>query len=68
MNTTSIDNEIENIYSRFKSAGIELDKRKVRHKLYYLLGYKIPLNEAVRTVTMALRKDHNLPFEKWHSS
>lgn len=63
MNATSIDNEIENIYSRFKSAGIELDKSKVRDKLNYLLGYKIPLNDAVRTVTMALRKDHNLPFE-----
>lgn len=63
MNITWIDNEIENIYSRFKSAGIELDKSKIRDKLNFLLGYKIPLNEAVRTVTMALRKDHNLPFE-----
>jgi hypothetical protein len=65
MNTTSIDNKIENIYSRFKSAGIELDKSKVRDKVNYLLGYKVPLNEAVRTVTMALRKDHNLPFESF---
>lgn len=60
---TWIDNEIENIYSRFNSAGIELDKSKIRDKLNYLLGYNVPLNEAVRTVTMALRKDHNLPFE-----
>ena len=63
MNSTSLDNEIENIYSRFKSAGIELNKRKVRRKLNYLLRYKIPLNEAARTVTMALRQNHNLPFE-----
>ncbi len=65
MNTTSIDDEIENIYSRFKSAGIELDRNKVRDKLNYLLGYKVPLNEAVRTVTISLRKDHNLPFESF---
>ncbi len=65
MNTISIDNEIENIYGRFKSAGIELDKNKVRDKLNYLLGYKVPLNEAVRTVTTSLRKDHNLPFESF---
>jgi hypothetical protein len=67
MNITSIDNEIENIHSRFKSAGIELDKSKVRDKLNYLLGYNVPMNEAVRTVTMALRKDHNLPFEIFKS-
>jgi hypothetical protein len=65
MNATSIDTEIENIYSRFKSAGIELDKNKIRDKLNYLLGYKVPLNEAMRTVTMVLRKDYNLPFESF---
>jgi replication factor A1 len=65
MITKSIDTEIENIYSRFKSAGIELDKNKIRDKLNYLLGYKVPLNEAVRTVTVALRKDYNLPLESF---
>ncbi len=60
-----IDDEIENIYSRFKSAGIEIDRNKVRDKLNYLLGYKVPLNEAVRTVTISLRMDHNLPFESF---
>lgn len=65
MNTTSIDDEIENIYSRFKSAGIELDKNKIRDKLNYLIQFKVPMNEAVRTVTIALRKDHNLPFESF---
>ncbi len=63
MNTLSIDNEIENIHSRFKSAGIELDKNKVRDKLNYLFDYKVPLNEAVRTLNISLRKDHNLPLE-----
>lgn len=65
MNTTSIDDEIENIYSHFKSAGIELDRNKIRDKLNYLLSYKVPLNEAVRTVTISLRRDHNLPFESF---
>ncbi len=65
MNTTSIDNEIENIYSLFKSAGIELDKSKIRDKLNHLLGYRVLLNEAIRTVTMAFRKDYNFPFDSF---
>ncbi len=65
MNTTSLDNEIENIHNRFKSAGIELDRNKIRDKLNYLLQFKVPLNEAVRTVTTSLRKDHNLSFESF---
>jgi replication factor A1 len=65
MNSTSVDDEIENIYSRFKSAGIELDKNQIKEKLNYLLGYKVPLNEAVRTVSTSLRKAHNLPFESF---
>ncbi len=65
MNTISIDNEIENICSLFKSAGIELDRSKVRDKLNHLLGYRVPLNEAVRTVTMTLRKDYNFPFDSF---
>jgi replication factor A1 len=65
MNAASIDNEIENIYSRFKSAGIELEKNKVQEKLNYLLDYRVPLNEAVRTLTISLRRDHNLPLESF---
>jgi replication factor A1 len=67
MNTISIDNEIQNIHSRFKSAGIELDKNKIQEKLNYLLDYRVPLNEAVRTLNISLRKEHNLPLESFKS-
>jgi replication factor A1 len=65
MNATSIDDEIENIHSRFKSAGLELDRNRVSEKLNQLLQFKVPLNEAARTVSISLRKDHNLPFESF---
>lgn len=63
MQTANIDVEVENIVGRFQSAGIAVDKNKVKESLNKLLGYRVPLNEAVRTVTTSLRKQYNLPFE-----
>jgi replication factor A1 len=61
----AINDEIENIHSRFKSAGIELDRNKIKEKLNCLLQFKVPLNEAMRTVSISLRKEHNIPFESF---
>jgi replication factor A1 len=63
MNTSNIDPVIEDIYGRFKTAGIEVDRNKIRSNLDRLIGYKVPLNEASRTVITILRKEYNLPFE-----
>ncbi len=60
MNTTNIDQEVENIYSRFKSAGVEIDKNRIRDGLNKLTGYHVPLNEAVRTIVKSLRKEYNI--------
>jgi replication factor A1 len=62
MNTSNIDPVIEDIYGRFKTAGIEVDRNKIRDKLNHLVGYKVPLNEVSRTVITSLRKEYNLPF------
>lgn len=67
MNTSNIDPVIEDIYSRFKTAGIEVDRNKIRSNLDRLVGYKVPLNEASRTVMTILRKEYNLPFEAFKS-
>lgn len=63
MNTSTIDPVIEDIYGRFKTAGIEIDRNKIKSNLDRLLGYKVPLNEASRTVITMLRKEYNVPFE-----
>ncbi len=63
MNTSNIDPVIEDIYGRFKTAGIEVDRNKIRSNLDRLIGFKVPLNEASRTVMTILRKEYNLPFE-----
>jgi len=63
MNTSTIDPVIEDIYSRFKTAGIEIDRNKIRSNLDRLLGFKVPLNEASRTVVTMLRKEYNVPFD-----
>lgn len=63
MNTSNIDPVIEDIYGRFKTAGTEVDRNKIRARLDHLVGYKVPLNEASRTVITSLRKEYNLPFE-----
>ncbi len=63
MNTSNIDPVIEDIYGRFKTAGIEVDRNKIRDKLNHLVGYKVPLNEVSRTVITSLRKEYKLPFE-----
>lgn len=49
MMTSNIDPVIEDIYGRFKKAGIEVDRNKIRSNLDRLIGYKVPLNEAFRT-------------------
>ncbi|CAG0982392.1 MAG: replication factor A [Candidatus Methanoperedens sp.] len=63
MNTPNIDPIVEDIYGRFKTAGIEVERNKIRSNLDRLLGYKVPLNEASRTVTTLLRKEYNVPFD-----
>lgn len=63
MNNPNIDPVIEDIYGRFKTAGIEVDRNKIRDKLNHLVGYKVPLNEISRTVITSLRKEFNLPFD-----
>ncbi len=63
MNTSNIDPVIEDIYGRFKTAGIEVDRNKIRSNLDRLIGYKVPLNEASRTVMTILRKEYNVPFD-----
>jgi replication factor A1 len=63
MNTSNIDPVIEDIYGRFKTAGIEVDRNKIKINLDRLTGYKVPLNEAARTVMTILRKAYNIPFE-----
>lgn len=63
MNTSNIDPVIEDIYSRFKTAGIEVDRNKIRSNLDRLIGYKVPLIEASRTVMTILRKEYNVPFD-----
>jgi replication factor A1 len=63
MNTSNIDSVIEDIHGRFKTAGIEVDQNKIRSNLERLIGYKVPLNEASRTVMTLLRKEFNVPFE-----
>jgi replication factor A1 len=63
MNTSTIDPVIEDIYSRFKTAGIEVDRNKIKSNIDRLIGFKVPLNEASRTVTTMLRKEYNLPFD-----
>ncbi len=63
MNTLNIDPVIEDIYGRFKTAGIEVDRNKIRSNLDRLIGYKVPLNEASRTVMTILRKEYNVPFD-----
>ena len=39
MNTSNIDPVIEDIYGRFKTAGIEVDRNKIRSNLDRLVGY-----------------------------
>ena len=63
MNTSNIDPVIEDIYGCFKTAGIEVDRNKIRSNLDRLIGYKVPLNEASRSVITILRKEFNVPFE-----
>ncbi len=63
MNNPNIDSTIEDIHSRFKTAGVEVDRNKIKANLDRLLGYKVPLNEASRTVATMLRKEYNLPFD-----
>ncbi len=46
MNTSNIDPVIEDIYGRFKTTGIKVDRNKIRDKLNHLVGYKVPLNES----------------------
>jgi len=65
MNATTLEPEIDKIYDRFKAAGIVVEKNLIRDRLNHLIGYKVPLNEAIKTVTNALRKEHNLPFESF---
>jgi hypothetical protein len=67
MNTSNIDPVIEDIYGRFKTAGIEVDRNKIRSNLERLIGYKVPLKEASRTVITILRKEFNVPFEAFKS-
>ncbi len=68
MNTSNIDPVIEDIHGRFKTAGIEVDRNKIKDKLNHLVGYKVPLNEISRTVITSLRKEFNLPFEIFSSA
>jgi hypothetical protein len=63
MNTSNIAPVIEDIYGRFKTAGIEVDRNKIRSNLDRLTGYKVPLNEASRIIMTILRKDYNFHFE-----
>jgi replication factor A1 len=63
MNTSNIDSIVEDIYGHFKTAGIEVDPNKIRSNLDRLIGYKVPLNEASRTVITMLRKEYNVPFD-----
>ncbi len=63
MNASNIDPIIEDIHGRFKTAGIEVDRNKIRSNLDRLIGYKVPLNEASRTVITILRKEYNVPFD-----
>ena len=63
MNTSNIDSIVKDIYGRFKTAGIEVDRNKIRSNLDRLIGYKVPLNEASRTVMTILRKEYNVPFD-----
>ncbi len=63
MNSPNIDQEIESIKSRFKAAGIDVEPATIRAGLMKLIDYRVPLSEAVKTVTTSLRKQYNLPFE-----
>jgi replication factor A1 len=63
MNALNIDPIIEDIHDRFKTAGIEVDRNKIRSNLDRLIGYKVPLNEVSRTVITMLRKEYNVPFD-----
>jgi len=42
MNTSNIDPVIEDIYGRFKTAGIEVDRNKIRAILTVLSVIKFP--------------------------
>ncbi len=68
MNTSNIDSIVEDVYGHFKTAGIEVDRNKIRSNLDRLIGYKVPLNEASRTVITMLRKEYNVPFDAFKPS
>jgi replication factor A1 len=63
MNTSNIDSIVEDVYGRFKTAGIEVDRNKIRSYVERLIGFKVPLTEASRTVITMLRKEYNVPFD-----
>ncbi len=63
MNTIDLDPEVDKIHDRFKAAGVEVGKPLIKEKLTVLANYRVPLGEAVRSVTNSLRKQFNLPFE-----
>lgn len=65
MNAINLEPEIDKIYDRFKTAGVDIEKNIIKEKLESLIKYRVPLNEAVRTVTNTLRKERNLPFESF---
>jgi len=65
MTKINLDPEVDKIYDRFKAAGIEIGKEIIRAKLEVLANFRVPIGEAVRTVTNSLRKEHNLPFESF---
>lgn len=64
--------EIENIISRLKAAGVQIDekeKKEIEHKFIQLVSeYRVQPTEAIRTVTQAMLKKHGIETKYWGGS
>lgn len=59
-----IEQKSEEIVTRFKNAGVPIEETEVSSRLTLLMTeFKVPVIEAVRTVTGYFRQKHNLKFD-----
>ncbi len=60
-----MDDHVRRIRSRFESAGYQIDEDEIRRRLNLLINeFKVPVNEAVRSVTNYFLKELDLSPDK----